>query len=141
MTELSLRVTRTINAPIEAVFNAWLDPAMLVRFMTPGEGVTVPKAETDARVGGRFDIVMTAGEKELPHSGTYLTIDRHSKLVFTWESPYSDAGSTVTLNLAPSAAGGTDVELLHVKFPSEESRNNHEAGWGAILATLDGVLA
>ena len=74
MTELSLRVTRTINAPIEAVFNAWLDPAMLVRFMTPGEGVTVPKAETDARVGGRFDIVMTAGEKELPHSGTYLGI-------------------------------------------------------------------
>nr|WP_274129687.1 SRPBCC domain-containing protein [Abyssibius alkaniclasticus] len=62
-------------------------------------------------------------------------------MVFTWESPNSDAGSTVTLNLAPSAAGGTDVEHLHVKFPSEESRNNHEAGWGAILATLDGVLA
>lgn len=37
----------------------------------------------------------------LPHSGVYETIDRPRRLVFTWESPHSIDGSTVTLDLAP----------------------------------------
>ena len=34
-TELKLEISRTIAAPREAVFDAWLDPEMLARFMTP----------------------------------------------------------------------------------------------------------
>ena len=30
MTDLSLTVSRTINAPLEKVFNAWLDPEMII---------------------------------------------------------------------------------------------------------------
>jgi len=141
MTELSLRVARTINAPIEAVFNAWLDPVMLAKFMTPGPNMTVPKAEADAREGGRFAIIMAAGDQEIPHAGTYKTITRHSQLVFTWESPFSMDGSTVTLNLTPAENGGTEVELIHVKFPSEESRDNHNGGWTMILGALDAAIA
>ena len=67
-------------------------------------------------------------------------IDRPNRLVFTWESPFSVDGSTVTLEFTP-AGDGTLVRLTHVKFPSEESRDNHQRGWGHILQTLDGVLA
>lgn len=70
MTELSLTTSRTIKAPVERVFNAWLDPKMLARFMRPAEGVTVSSAETDPREGGRFALVMNAGDKEIPHAGT-----------------------------------------------------------------------
>ena len=55
--ELALEVSRVINAPKERLFNAWLDPDMLRRFMTPGPGMTVPAASTEPREGGRFDIV------------------------------------------------------------------------------------
>ena len=33
MSELNLTVERTINAPQEKVFSAWLDPEMLKRFI------------------------------------------------------------------------------------------------------------
>lgn len=138
MTDLTTTVTRRIEAPSSRVFDAWLDPALLARFMCPAEGVTVSRAESDARIGGRFDIVMLVGDKEIPHWGTYKQISRHSKLVFTWESSFSIEGSTVTLTFDESG-GGTDVTLVHDKFPSDESRANHTEGWTRILKVLDEI--
>lgn len=140
MDDMMITVNRRISAPVETVFNAWLDPQMLARFMIPGEGMNVPKAEADAKVGGRFTIIMAAGEDEIPHGGEYREINRHSKLVFTWESPFSIDGSTVTLNFADGGGDTTDLELIHIKFPNEESRDNHKGGWNTILAKLDDVL-
>lgn len=140
MTDLSLTLSRNINAPIEAVFNAWLDPEMIAKFMTPGEGMSVINASAEPHTGGRFALTMVAGENEIPHGGIYKVIDPHSKIVFTWESPFSVDGSTVTLNLSEKD-GGTDIELIHVKFADEEARNNHEGGWASILAALDKALA
>ena len=140
MTELSLTTSRHINAPAARIFNAWLDPAMLARFMIAGPGMSVPSAKADPRPGGRFDLVMRNGDKDLPHGGVYKEIIPHSRLVFSWESPFSVEGSTVTLTFSPEG-DGTLVELTHVKFASEDSRNNHERGWTAILAMLDKTVA
>ncbi len=142
MTDLTLTTERQINAAPAKVFNAWLDPEMLKRFMIPGgEGMTVPKAEADAREGGRFEIIMKAGNEEMPHRGTYKEISPHDRLVFTWESSAStEPDSTVTLTFTPSGAG-TLLSLTHVRFPNETSRTNHEKGWGAILAALDSAFA
>lgn len=140
MSELSLTVSRRINAPAEKVFEAWLDPKMLTRFMLPASGMEVPRAETDPRVGGRFEIIMVAGGNEMPHGGVYKEIDRHQRLVFTWESPMTTEGSTVTLTFTPAGDAATDVELTHEKFPSEESRDNHKGGWSAILDKLNEVV-
>ncbi len=138
--ELTTTVTHTIAAPAARVFDAWLDPALLLKFMTPAPTGTVAKAETEAKVGGRFDIVMAIGDKEIPHWGTYKTIDRPNQLVFTWESPFSVEDSTVTLDFAETG-DGTQVTLTHVRFPSEESRDNHNAGWTRILECLGIALA
>lgn len=140
MSDLTLTTERTIKAPQEAVFKAWLDPEMLRRFMRPGPGMTTPKAEADGKQGGRFDLIMKAGDDELPHAGTYKVVDPHSQIVFTWESPFSADDSTVTLDFAP-ADGGTHVTLTHVRFVSEESRDNHMGGWTNILAALDETFA
>lgn len=139
MSDLTLSLSKTINAPIESVFNAWLDPEILAKFMTPGEGVTVPKVENDARVGGSFHITMLAGSNEMPHSGEYLTIDPHSLLIFTWQSNHSVDGSTVSLNFF-EVEGGTNVELTQVKFLHEEARDSHKGGWTSILNSLDSLL-
>lgn len=140
MSDLSLTVRKTIPAPVEAVFNAWLEADTLAKFMMPGPGMTVPKAESDGREGGRFIIVMAAGEQEIPHAGTYLEVTPHSRIVFTWESPYSVDDSTVTLAFKRSGDDATEVELTHVKFADEESRNNHEGGWTGILEKLAELL-
>ncbi|WP_370319520.1 SRPBCC domain-containing protein [Oricola sp.] len=141
MSELSLTVSKTIPAAPEKVFNAWLDPAMLKKFMVTCEGDGVPKAESDAREGGQFLIVMESGGKEIPHSGTYLELKPHSRLVFTWESPHSVDGSTVTVDLAPTGDGATDLTLTQVKFATEGARDGHIKGWTAILDMLERVAA
>jgi uncharacterized protein YndB with AHSA1/START domain/DNA-binding transcriptional ArsR family regulator len=141
MTDLTLTVNRRINAPTEKVFNAWLDPKMLAKFMLPGEGMSVPRAETDAKTGGRFTIIMADSENEIPHAGTYRVINPHSRIEFTWESPHSANGSLVTLNFTPIGSDVTDVELVQVKFASEQSRDGHTKGWTAILTKLGEVIS
>lgn len=141
MTELTVNTSKLINAPMEAVFEAWMDPELLSKFMIPGEGMSVSKAEADARQGGRFTIVMAAGDQEIPHGGTYLEVVPHSRLVFTWESPFSVEGSTVTLSLTPAENGATQLQLVHEKFADQQSRDNHDGGWQGILNKLAEVVA
>ncbi len=140
MTDLTVHLNKTINAPIEKVFDAWLDPEMLTRFILPAPGMPQPDVENDAREGGRFTIVMHVGDDKIPHTGNYLTVDRPNRLVFSWESPYSTDDSTVTLDFNSIDANTTRVELIHVKFLHEEARSDHEGGWGNILDKLDKVI-
>lgn len=137
MNDLICKLSRVINAPIDKVFDAWLDPQILACFMLPMPGMPQPKIEVDGRVGGRFTIHMDVGEKIIPHSGTYLELDRPNRLVFSWESPFSTDGSTVTLEFTAQDKLKTRLELTHVRFIDEETRDNHEIGWGNILAALD----
>jgi uncharacterized protein YndB with AHSA1/START domain len=139
-TDLSLTVERVIKAPAEKLFNAWLDPEMLKKFMLPGPDMSLPKADVDAREGGRFDLIMRSGDEDLPHGGTYKTIAPHTKIVFSWESAWSPAESEVTLDFTPEG-DSTRVTLTHQTFFDEEKRDNHQAGWGAILEVLDQVAA
>ena len=88
-TELKLETSRIIKASPEVLYDAWLDPSMLAKFMRPGPDMSVPEAKADAREGGRFLIVMRVGDQDLPHEGTYKTLDRPNRLAFTWESPMS----------------------------------------------------
>ena len=58
MSELTLSVEHTINAPIEFVYNAWLDPALMAKFMTPAPGVVATDISTEPHVGGQFAVTM-----------------------------------------------------------------------------------
>ena len=139
MTDLTLSISRTIPAAPKAVYDAWLDPATIARFMAGGADQRVTEARTDPRVGGTFRIVMTS-DKEIAHQGVYKDLVPHSLIRFTWESPYSPADSEVTIKLAP-VAGGTEVSLSQVKFLSEAARDGHRGGWTLILERLASLMA
>lgn len=140
MNDLTLSVSKTINASIEDVFDAWLDPTLLAQFILPMPGMPQPKVENDPRQGGSFTIVMHVGDNEIPHTGEYLEINRPNKLVFSWVSPFSIDGSTVTIDFSEIDSRTTNVQLTHVRFVDEEARANHEAGWANILDMLDETL-
>ncbi|GAA6207701.1 hypothetical protein NBRC116601_09940 [Cognatishimia sp. WU-CL00825] len=139
-TDLRLSTDRVINAAPEKVFNAWLDPELLARFMRPGPDMSVPSAKSDAREGGTFEIIMRVGDNDLQHAGTYREISPNNRIVFTWESAFSPAESEVTLDLKPQG-DGTHITLTHVTFYDEEKRDNHLGGWSRILETLAAELA
>lgn len=140
MTDLKVNVSKTIHAPIEKVFNAWLNPKILSQFILPMPGMPNPEVKTDPREQGKFTIIMHVGDDKIPHTGKYLEINFPEKLVFTWESPFSTDNSTVTLNFTILDENKTQVELTHVRFIDEESRSNHEGGWGNILNELNEII-
>ena len=116
MNDLTLSVSKTINAPIEKVFDAWLDPEMLTKFILPMPGMPEPEVENVPEQGGSFTIVMHVGENKVPHTGEYLEVSRPNKLVFSWASPFTTDGSTVTIVFSELDHSTTNVELTHVRI-------------------------
>ncbi len=141
MTTFDLTITKTISASPKTVFDAWLSPKALATFMTPAEGMSVSKAESNASIGGEYLIVMKAGEQELPHTGVYKEIEKYSKLVFTWNNPFNEVESLVTLTFSEHGDGETELTLHHEGLATEESRNNHQGGWTFISDVLVTTLA
>ncbi len=140
MTDLSVTVKKTIQAPIEKVFDAWLDPKILSKFIIPMKGMPEPEVVNDPRVGGEFTIIMRPGDEPLPHTGEYLEISRPNKLIFTWVSAHSIEGSRVTLDFTKVDESITEVLLTHEKFIDEQARNDHKGGWTSILEELDNYM-
>ena len=140
MTDLTVNVSKTIEAPISKVFDAWLDPSTLAKFMLPMPGMENSQVENEAHEGGAFTIIMQVGDNKVPHTGKYIKIDRPRKLVFTWVSPESVDDSIVTLDFTELNDNQTNIELSHVKFIDEQRRSNHEGGWGNILSKLSEVV-
>ncbi len=142
MSELELTVSRKIAASREKIFNAWLSPTTLAKFMkVPSGGADAKDVTTDPVKGGRFMIVMVTPEREIPHSGTYLEVDPYSRLSFTWESSHSLDDSVVTIDLKEIDVGITELTLKQVKFRSEGARDGHIQGWTAIIGELERSLA
>jgi uncharacterized protein YndB with AHSA1/START domain len=141
MTDLIVKVNKIIHAPIEKVFDAWLNPKLLSLFMTPMPGMPESDVENDAREGGSFTIIMHVGDDKLPHTGKYLEINSPNKLVFSWASHRSVDDSTVTLTFTKIDDNKTNISLTQVKFIDEEARSDHEGGWGNILDKLNAVMS
>ena len=128
-----VEVTITIRAPRERVFDAWLTPDRLARFLCAGE-THVASVETDPRVGGSFRVVMAnARGGNSDHRGRYLEIDRPAQLRFTWISGATNGRETDVTVTFETVAEGTRVTLVHVGLPDAAAASRHEGGWHSIL--------
>jgi uncharacterized protein YndB with AHSA1/START domain len=136
-TTAEVTITRMIDAPADLVFRAWTEGEHLAKWYAP-EGFGVARAESDAKEGGAFTIVMQGPDgAEYPLWGTYTEFDPPKKLVAASTAagpdgtPALDSVTTVTLvdhdgktemtvhekanALTPEAApmlGGMEVGLL-----------------------------
>jgi uncharacterized protein YndB with AHSA1/START domain len=131
-----LRIIKVLSAPPDVVFDHWIDARGLAAWMRAG-AATRAEAELDARVGGRFRIVMKDAEAEHEHTGEYLVLDRPRKLVFTWISKATGwARTTVTVELRSLGNDRTELTLTHEGLP-ESALPGHRSGWGDIAEKLE----
>jgi uncharacterized protein YndB with AHSA1/START domain len=79
---------RTYDASPETVWQAWTNAEMLKKWWGP-DNVTIPECEVDLRVGGKFYIVMEAGEAMGTFKGTkwpmeaeFTVVEPNSKLSY-----------------------------------------------------------
>jgi uncharacterized protein YndB with AHSA1/START domain len=131
----TLVVRRVIPVPRERVFAAWLDPKSLSQWMHPG-GSTHATAEVDAKVGGKFRIVMIEGPKRYEHTGEYLAIDPPKRLEFTWISDATDHRPTIVTIEFLERDRGTELVLTHRQLPPKQVES-HRRGWSDILQLLE----
>ncbi len=132
-------VRRLIPVPREDVFAAWLDAAAMTEWMLPGS-TTRSTIELDPRVGGKFRIVMSHGDRDSEHRGEYLAIEPPALLSFTWISLGTDQQPTiVTIELA-ERDGGTELTLTHRNLPASKIET-HTTGWNDIVRKLAEVLS
>ena len=137
-----LNVSRDFDAPPEAVFDAWLDPAKAGKFLfaTPdGEMLT---CEIDARVGGRGLIVERRPSGDAHHRLLFEEIDRPRRLVFLFAADPAEEGqwTRVTIEIAATATGAR-LTLTHEMDPAwaaYEEQTRH--GWTMILDTLSDTI-
>lgn len=115
---------RTYDAPVETVWQAWTDPEQLKKWWGP-EGVSVPECSIELRVGGKFSLVMEAGEALGPVKGTrwpmeseFTTVEMPTKLVYTthaWTEGQEDTtGIDQTNELTLSGDGDKTSMRLRV---------------------------
>jgi len=134
-----VRVSRRFTAAPERVFDAWLDPRMIRRWMFGARlrDEEILRVAIDARVGGTFSFLVRREGVELDHVGTYREVDRPRRLVFTWGvGAESGDDSVVTVEIAPLAAG-CELTLTHVmdaKWAEYAART--EAGWTRMLDVM-----
>ena len=135
---VQVEVVRRIAAPPERVFDAWLDPDCLGRwlFRTPdGELVRV---EVDARVGGGFRIDERRGDQLAEHWGTYVEIDRPRRLAFDFGTSFEATPTRVTVIVEPDGEGSR-VTLRHEGVWADWEDRTRQ-GWGMILDGLARTL-
>ena len=133
----SLKVSRRIPAPPEDVYAAWLDESSLRQWMhvAPAPCSVV---EVDARVGGRYRLVMLGPDgNDAEITGEYVELDPPRRITFTWAfTATGDPDSLVTVTFAPAADNETDLVLIHERLTSDAAVTGHRAGWEAIAANL-----
>jgi uncharacterized protein YndB with AHSA1/START domain len=127
-------VRRTIAAPADLIFDAWLDPQALAEWMRPAT-IRRSEARVDPRVGGTYEVIMHGEKGPIPHRGVYQVIDRPKRLVFSWVSPFAGADSVVTVDFRPIGRS-TEVIVTHEQLPENEL-GSHTRGWIMGLQHLD----
>jgi uncharacterized protein YndB with AHSA1/START domain len=144
----AVRLQRTIAAPPDRVYRAWLEPDLLARWMAPG-ALEVTRTEVDERVGGHFRIWHASAEGDVGgFEAELLELVPGERIVFRWgfvgpdrlAGPTYDSLLTITLREAPD--GATELTLVHERLDElaaalPEVADNVGRGWEAALDKLE----
>ena len=142
-----VRLERTIPAPPDRVYRAWLDPGLLAQWMAPGT-LTVSRTEVDERAGGHYRIWQAdAGAAAGGFDCELAELVPGQRIVFRWGfvgpdragGPSYDSLLTVTLREAPG--GGTVLTLVHERLDAlaaamPQVAENVGPGWDSALGKL-----
>ena len=121
---IEVKVERTISAPPDEVFDAWLNPKI------PGNPWNAAtKLLFNPKVDGFFYFAI----KETAHYGRFTELERPSQIQHTWLSPNTlGEESVVTVSFKKHEAG-TVMTLVHSGLPDSDGGRSHEKGWNYFL--------
>jgi uncharacterized protein YndB with AHSA1/START domain len=132
MSDRTIELETTVEAPREAVFRALTDAGELARWFPSS-------AESDPRPGGEFTYRFEFDDASRNHtySGQYLELVDGERLAYPWHGALGETRVDVRLE---QAGAGTRVRLSHSGWGEgerwDESVELHRQGWNAFLENL-----
>ena len=121
-------VTRSFDAPVHVVFDAWSKPELFKRWWAPKSmGVPLLSWVADVRAGGSYRVEFGhEASKPMAFFGRYIEVTPHSRLVWTNDEG-GDGGPVTTVTFEEK--GGKTLLVMHELYPSKEALD--AAGTGA----------
>jgi uncharacterized protein YndB with AHSA1/START domain len=120
--EREVVITRRFSAPRQAVFAAWTEPELYVRWCVP-RGWSVVVCDIDLRVGGSFQLISRQPSgRRVGQRGVFLEVVAPERVVRTelWDD-WNPGETLVMLELLQDGAG---TLLRHtMRFPSRQVRD------------------
>ncbi|HEY4091371.1 MAG TPA: SRPBCC family protein [Luteibacter sp.] len=139
-----LLVTRTFDAPLHIVFEAWSTPELFKSWWVPKSvGMSLVSCDMDIRTGGSYRLQFRHPSFEQPMTffGTYQEVTPNKRMVWTNEESDDGAVTTVTFE----AHGDKTRVTLHELYPTtaalEEALAGSAEGLPEQFAQLDALLA
>ena len=136
-----ISITRTFDAPPDAVFAAWTTPTQFGRWFGT-ESTKVEDVSMDVRVGGDWKARMILPDgNEIGWHGSYQEVEAPSRLVMTLSDRPGDQFELVTVELR-SVGGGTEMTFTQSggNMPPENYAQA-EDGWRSFFDALATGLA
>jgi uncharacterized protein YndB with AHSA1/START domain len=136
----TLRVSRVIKAPPERVYQAFLDPDAMAKWLPPN-GFTGHVHKIDARVGGSYRMSFSTINRSWTQAfgGKFKELVPGKKIVhtdrFETDDPSQQGEMTVTI-LFTKVAGGTEINITQEGIPAGPSAEGAPVGWGQSLDNL-----
>jgi uncharacterized protein YndB with AHSA1/START domain len=149
-------ITRRFEAPVERVWNAWIDPGQVKQWWGP-QGFTAPLANMDVREGGTSLVCMRSPDGvDMYNTWTYERVEPNARLEFVNHFVDKDGnrlepsalglpegipfGVRHVLVLTP-ADGGTELTLTEYGYTSDQVVEISRMGMQQVLDKLAGVLS
>jgi uncharacterized protein YndB with AHSA1/START domain len=136
---VSVTAERRIAAQPEAVFDAWLDPDGIGRWLFATPGGVMERIEVDPRIGGRFLVAERRGQDLAEHHGEYVALDRPRLIAFDFWTSFSQERTRVTVTIAADGDGALLTLRHDGVWADYEDRT--QKGWAMILENLARSLA
>ncbi len=154
-------VTRIFDAPVEQVWNAWVEPEMVKQWWG-AEGFTCTLAEMDFRKGGTSLVCMRApvefGGQDLYNTWTYEEIVPMKRLVYILRFTDQDGKAfdpaelgiitpgipkeVRNVNIFKDLGNGkTEMRISEYSFTSDQAHNLSKAGLEQCLDKMAAIFA
>ena len=141
-----LTVKRIYDAPIEEVFDAWIETSKVGKWWGCAECTHV-ESEIEPRKGGKYNHLMTIdtpmGEHKSEQFATLIEFDPPHRL--SYRSIEEGDPMVITVDFQ-EMAGGTEVTLVHENIPDMKVDGDQDlsdvirGGWTAAFGKLGGFL-
>ena len=138
---VKVTVNRRFDAPAERVFDAWLDAEVARNWLFTMPDTEPVRAQIDPRIGGAFTFVDRRDGAEVVHEGTFLDIDRPTRLRLRfWVADKPEAVDMLDVRIEPDGDGCL-LTLTHELHPDWAAYEAYTLkAWVAMFDLLAGVL-